>query len=411
MKQKIMVLALLGVPMFVSADVTLYGHIKGGLAVENIKRESLGEEIYKNDSKTNTVVQDYASRIGFKGEEDLGNGLKTIWQSEQFVSLGGNRKGWSTRETFIGLKGDAGTVKIGYLRNVFDSNMRNIDPWEYDLMGWTATNGLGHFNRVALRLAGSVRYDTPNMNGFSGNVMYSTKANRAADGFTQIDSDKGADATFLGVAYQNSGFFAKYGFGLYNKNALSTNIDTHVQSAKNTQVHRLLAGYNANNLLLVGAVQYTQGFDSLNSIRGTFMGNTMKEQYLSDEAKMLVDNNIDASHYLAARKDGVKRTELALTAAYTMGAWTPKITYAHANDIKTLGNYGKINNTKFDQVIVGTDYSLSKRTTAVMSVGWLRQGLGQSYSTMTAEDGSQSLVQHNDKYQATALSLGLKHVF
>lgn len=137
MKQKIMVLALLGVPMFVSADVTLYGHIKGGLAVENIKRESLGEEIYKNDSKTNTVVQDYASRIGFKGEEDLGNGLKTIWQSEQFVSLGGNRKGWSTRETFIGLKGDAGTVKIGYLRNVFDSNMRNIDPWEYDLMGWT----------------------------------------------------------------------------------------------------------------------------------------------------------------------------------------------------------------------------------------------------------------------------------
>ena len=72
------------------ADVTLYGQIKGGINVMK------GE-----DSGTITQMEDYKSRIGFRGNEDLGNGLQAIWQVEQFTPMTGAQQstGWNTRDT------------------------------------------------------------------------------------------------------------------------------------------------------------------------------------------------------------------------------------------------------------------------------------------------------------------------
>jgi predicted porin len=91
------------------ADATVYGKIH--------------TDVRMNDSSVansdNYTVNSNASRLGFKGSEDLGNGLKAIYQIEmQFNSDGGTAQvgtaGFSAqRNTFVGLSGDWGTVVVG----------------------------------------------------------------------------------------------------------------------------------------------------------------------------------------------------------------------------------------------------------------------------------------------------------
>lgn len=58
------------------ADVTLYGTVKAGVEVSRVKNQGV-------KTKTATQIADFGSKIGFKGQEDLGNGMKAIWQLEQ----------------------------------------------------------------------------------------------------------------------------------------------------------------------------------------------------------------------------------------------------------------------------------------------------------------------------------------
>jgi len=52
------------------------------------------------------------SRLGFKGSEDLGNGLKAIWQIESTISVDSTNS-IGGRNTFVGLSGGFGTVLAG----------------------------------------------------------------------------------------------------------------------------------------------------------------------------------------------------------------------------------------------------------------------------------------------------------
>lgn len=82
MKKTLIALAVATLPAAAFADVTIYGQIKAG--VENVDAGGV--------NKTN--VDDMGSRIGFKGSEDLGNGLKAIWQVESGFDIDGtNRQG------------------------------------------------------------------------------------------------------------------------------------------------------------------------------------------------------------------------------------------------------------------------------------------------------------------------------
>ena len=95
-----------------------------------------------------------------------------------------------------------------------------------------------------------------------------------------------------------------------------------------------------------------------------------------------------------------KAQEAAVSVAYTMGAVTPKITYAHGWDQKVNGD--KIKNSGYDQVIIGADYALSKRTTALVSAGWINGGNG------IADANEANKVEDDDLY---SIGVGLRHKF
>ena len=340
MKKTLIALTLATLPVAAMAEVVLYGQIKAGYEVNSTKVEGNSYDPYQNG------IVDFGSRLGFKGKEDLGNGLNAIWQVEQKVTVDGKERGFGTRDSFIGLEGGFGKVRAGYLSNYQNSDMQIPDAWEYS----SDALGLGKYTRTGVRRA-AIRYDSPSFAGFTFTGAYSPSDNNndSVDSRTTTRPDESRDVYNLGLGYENSGFFGKYAYE-YQKNS---------QGTYNGQVHNLEAGYDANNLFIAGGYQYTR-----NALQGT---------------------HADV---------GARSQEAVITAGYHFGNVFPKISYAHGWDVKDQSGT-KLANTKYDQIVLGADYDFSKRTTAMVSAGWLREGLGEG----------------NGKAKTTALGVGMKHKF
>ncbi|AXE28809.1 porin [Chromobacterium phragmitis] len=301
MKKSLIALLVATLPAAAFADVTIYGKIKGGV------------EYVDNGTTKQTNVDDLGSRIGFKGSEDLGNGLKTIWQVETGFGIDGTGDGSSSgtfanRESFIGLQGSFGTIRLGNISNFQDSDMGIVDAWEYK----DAALGLKVFTRDADRLKNSIRYDLPAIvPGLTAALQYGAKEDKTAG------TPKDREVYGLGLGYENAGFFGKYAYTYEAAQQVGGVITS------SNDKHRLEVGYNANNLLV--AFGYNQ-----------------------DDAKLAN----------AAGSVKLKSKDYALTAAYTMGAITPKFTYGQG-ETKGAG----VTAGKYDQYILGVDYAVSKRTT------------------------------------------------
>ena len=353
MKKSLIALTLAALPVAAMADVTLYGQIKAGVEVSKVK---LGEQTaaklgHEKSSKTATEIADFGSRIGFKGHEHLGNNLNAIWQVEQNTSIAGGDKEWASRESFIGLEGGFGKIRAGKLNSTVKDSSDNVDQWE-------SNNGalnMSVFTRVDER-AVSVRYDSPVFSGFSASVQYTPRDNaNPSDKYTHNDATR--DTYYAGLNYENSGFFGQYAGG-FRKNAVSE---------KDGHVHRLVGGYDANNLFVSVAGQYAKNWETL--------GDYAEAQSNGVVTSAMRATGTNASNVVFGTAAGLdsrpaETIEVAATAAYRAGNVTPRVSYAHGFKAKVDGE--KLKGTQYDQVIVGADYDFSKRTTALVSAGWLR---------------------------------------
>ena len=353
MKKSLIALTLAALPVAAMADVTLYGQIKAGVEVSKVK---LGEQTaaklgHEKSSKTATEIADFGSRIGFKGHEHLGNNLNAIWQVEQNTSIAGGDKEWASRESFIGLEGGFGKIRAGKLNSTVKDSSDNVDQWE-------SNNGalnMSVFTRVDER-AVSVRYDSPVFSGFSASVQYTPRDNaNPSDKYTHNDATR--DTYYAGLNYENSGFFGQYAGG-FRKNAVSE---------KDGHVHRLVGGYDANNLFVSVAGQYAKNWETL--------GDYAEAQSNGVVTSAMRAAGTNASNVVFGTAAGLdsrpaETVEVAATAAYRAGNVTPRVSYAHGFKAKVDGE--KLKGTQYDQVIVGADYDFSKRTTALVSAGWLR---------------------------------------
>lgn len=175
MRKKLTALVLSALPLAAVADVSLYGEIKAGVEGRNIQLQlteplqNIQPQVTKRKSRIRTKISDFGSFIGFKGSEDLGEGLKAVWQLEQDVSVaGGGATQWGNRESFIGLAGEFGTLRAGRVANQFDDASQAIDPWDSNN---DVASQLGIFKRHD-DMPVSVRYDSPEFSGFSGSVQF-----------------------------------------------------------------------------------------------------------------------------------------------------------------------------------------------------------------------------------------------
>ena len=371
MKKTLIALALATLSTASMADVILYGAIKGGVEVVS-EHQWVHKDSSAGDNKgITTSIVDYGSRIGFRGHEQLTDGLQAIWQLESKVSIGGDPKSertFGTRNSYIGLKGDFGTVKAGYQLTPLADVSDKLDQWEYS----SEYAGMAHFGRdnVATRRNVALTYETPNMGGFSAKAFVSPSNNQTElAGEERGDRKKIDHAVYgLGLSYaQENGFFADLA-GVHAKHARPTNING--KPAKRPYQVLAQLGYENDKFLVGAAYQRAYAMDNhgiANSTGGEYQYDVVNEA--------LISGAFNATEALKA------------SAAYGWG-------------MKEGGSkvYG---NGKYYQGIIGADYALSKRTILNGQVGYAKFG--------TKSDNDVN-VKHGG-YRGGAVSVGMVHKF
>ena len=376
--KKIIAVAIAALPMAAMADVQIYGQLEASVEAGN----TFG---YGDVFNTNTRVDDTGSKIGFKGTEDLGNGLKAIWQVESYLSIDGTDLNGDTRankfagrDSFVGLQGDWGKVRLGRLSTYQNDSMERFDPWTYG----KGVNGMSYTsaNTMDGRINNAVRYDTPNLNGFKAAVLYGTDEVRAVD----ANGDRRNSSVWnLGASYDYAGYFVSAGYTHQG--------DANQAGDKSANYWRLEGGYEANNLLV--ALAYGQSKTFANSAFGS--GLIAPAGYGFESIPVGSVGAVGAN-------DAMKAKELALTVAYTIGNFTPRFSYARVFDIRVqnyaTGTTNDYANNSIDQFVLGVDYALSKRTMAYASYGYVNHD-----ATFKAANETES--------SENTFALGLVHKF
>jgi predicted porin len=357
----IAVAAALVAPVAAMADVTVYGQMHYSYDWVDGAQSFDGTKDVSEDA---TGVS-RESRIGFKGAEDLGGGLKAIWQIEGKVNNSADNIAW--RNTFAGLSGGFGTVLAGRHDTPYKLSTGKIDPFtdrvgDYNML-------IGSFNGAVIsdeRAPQTIAYVSPNFSGFSGAIAYVSHYfnNNVGDG---NENDRAISAM---VMYDNAGFFASAAYEWAEGN---------------------------NVLGALGAPAVVLGGDEPNStamkvgLGYTFAGFTVGGVY----------ENIDFDPGKGARS--TDRDAFYFTGAYAFGPSAIKGFYGWADDVQRTKNTGA------DMWGVGYDYNLSKRTTLyAMYTGINNEGAG-AYGANSGQGVGTAYVSAGNNLNV--YSLGVIHKF
>lgn len=187
------VLATLAVPAM-AADVTVYG------------RAHLSADHLDNGDDSAIKVSSNSSRLGFKASTKLENGLEALVQVEQEIRIDNGSGTWTSRDSFVGLKGDFGLVRIGKFDTPHKIIRSSTDMFG-DRLGdaRNITRGAGAFDE---RFDQSIHYRSPSFSGVTFDFVYSAErvSSATADNDTnQISTSVtySAKGVYLAAAYES----------------------------------------------------------------------------------------------------------------------------------------------------------------------------------------------------------------
>jgi len=351
---------------FAQSNVTIYGIVDTSIRYVN-HDNAAGNSNIKLD---NGAISN--SRIGFKGTEDLGGGLKANFRLENgFSSDTGAMSSPGvlfSRQSWVGLSNSYGQLRLGRQNTpLFDLLADHFDPLtvgNYDSNSWLPAGG------TLVRTSNMVRYDG-SFNNFAVGVSY-------AMGET-------AGSVRTGSQFSSSLQYTLGSFsvgGGYQQTVSSTNSSYKATTA------------NLNVSYVVGAAKLFAGYYNIKDDTGAYT------------TKYFAGNNSAASNLTTSTQNpgiaGIKRSDNAwfLGATYQLTpAWSLSgAGYYDTSKNVTLLNSGNLGSGKRYTLVAETEYALSKRT--------------QLYGTVDYNKvkGAQSIELANGKSQ-TGLGVGIRHLF
>lgn len=333
------------VPVFAQSSVTIYGAVdnsftrvtnKGGASASGLSSGGGGS---------------IGSKLGFKGDEDLGGGLKASFKLEMGLetSSGANGVPGSSnnvaivapggglrfdRAAYVALSGGFGEVRLG--RDLVASFINDViyDPFLTYGVGSSLNFPLGVVADAKsaaslFRVSNAVSYFTPNFGGLTAQIQFAPSEQASNTGLAKKD---GRVIT---------------GRVAYDKGPLSASVSAGKADQSNGTIGQDIGTANAGASFDFGVVK----------VMGEF-------------ARFQVDNATGVS--------GVDLTTNIVTvgAIAPMGPGKVKLGVSRA-ERKTDGNTLKPETTK---IAVGYDYSLSKRTSLFTTVAYVRNKEGSAVS-------------------------------
>lgn len=180
-------------------SVTVYGIVDAGLVAEG---GGPGGSITKLTSGVES-----ASRLGFRGVEDLGGGLSANFVLEMGVMIDSGATQTNTgtfgRLSTVGLNGGFGSVNLGRQYTPYFKTLQAFDPFVTGLAG-RSTNIMSN---SGTRYNNSILYAVPKTGGFSGNLAYSlgeVAGNNAASRAYGLSASYERGPFSTRVAYHNA---------------------------------------------------------------------------------------------------------------------------------------------------------------------------------------------------------------
>jgi predicted porin len=320
MKKSLMAVALLGAFAGVAhaqTAVQIYGNLDVGMV--------------KRTDQTLAIGKRAANTLGFKGTEDLGNGLKALFQLEIRYEPDTGTVENTNRPLFqgqsrVGLQGDFGMVRLGRGLTPFQEVVGSFEPFhglptpagfygDISVAGFTSAplDPAGSSNN---RISNAIFYNSPVFSGFQVNASWATK-----------EATNGAAINTGTVANVNN-----FGGAVYGAN-----------SEGSVNPFSIAATYNNGPAAAMLAYERNAVESNIWSVATSFA--------VTPELKlMLTASRQDQDHI---------NTLHPKTKAWVLGA-----TYA-VGPGKLLAGYGEKdpdNSVKTKQLSVGYEYNLSKRT-------------------------------------------------
>lgn len=289
-----------------AGDVTIYGKA-------NVNYNSIDVDGAGADNVQEWDLNSVASRLGFKGSEDISDKLKAIFKIEFEVAIDGqdNDEALKRRNSYVGLQGNWGTIIGGNHDTPLKVSQGKVDLFNDLRYGDIANIFVGENRRNDI-----VMYTTPKFSGFAATL-----------GIMPGDPDKNKNDDGPADSVSGTAFYS--GDNLYAAIAFDNNVNEN-------DIYRVTTSYKIGNWKLGGMYQYAEEANN-----GQGLG----------KVKGLIDF-VDDTY-------GVTFNEMEggmLSASYRYNKWVFKGQYA-------LANYeNNIDDTDVSLASVGVDYKFTDRT-------------------------------------------------
>ena len=343
MKKSLIALAVLAASgaAMAQSSVTLFGIVDTAFGyVDNAN--AAGDSVYGLSTSGNAT-----SRLGFRGVEDLGGGLKAgFWLEGEIFGDDGNSKGFNfKRRSTVSLAGGFGEVRLG--RDMTPGYTKFIS---YDVFGqvgigqfmgwsnWYGTSG----DANGIRSSNMISYYTPDFSGFTAGLGY---------GFDEQTSGKAGRYVGGYVAYENGPLGVAVS---YDQRNLAADVDRNALT--------VAGSYNLNVVKLNAIIQQTK-----------------------DDVPGASDRKVNA---------------YALGASAPIGAGEVKLQYA-LYDQKAI-------DSKAHQISLGYVHNLSKRTALYGTVAYLKN---KDNSNLALPTKGLTVDGPGAGENQTGVQLGIRHSF
>lgn len=381
MQKKIIVLALaaaFATPAFAdTANVNIYGAVN--MSVESINN---GDSAAGAKGSVMNKVSSNTTKLGFKGTQDLGDGVSAIWQIEQQIDgdnsggTGSTKATFATRNTFVGLSEKAlGTVQLGKMDTPYKASTRSLDAFGDMLADNRSLMGGVKGKSAELAFDGRdgdvVAYTSPEMAGVTLAVAYVMGAEQNS----ATTANQGS-ATSLAAMYKAGDLSANFGYEVHN-------LGTWTSSTVNS---------------------------------GTMSTSVAADGQKETAMKVGVGYKLDAL-YLSAIYEKTSDTVDAGLAKYDHNAWnvaakydlssnnTVKLSYTKASELNSVADTGAT------QISAGFDHKLAKTTSVYALYTAITNGDAINYVLADAGSTGGAFTGAGNGSRISAMAVGVKHAF
>ena len=353
MKKTLIALAVLGAAAGVAhaqSNVTIYGIVDTGYIKKSGHDVEMGENVN--------------NRLGFRGVEDLGSGVKATFELERRFNLNnGTPKSTDSKDrdwdgaANVGLKSDTwGAVRLGRVNELTTETIRKFDPFYQYGVG-----AMLEGSQRSPRISNTIRYDSPNWSGFHFGASYSLGGNTDSDSINGSTAANGTspmrDVKDAGADNDGYGIMLGYDNGPI---ALVGNW-SRLADSKKSSVWNLGAAYRFGDAKVELLYQQTKD-------KGWANGELSYWNSFGGDNGGLADDFTD-NEYALSGIDEIKEKQWLLGLEWKLGPGRLNAS-AQWMEVETSGGNAHISDKDIYKYAIGYTYDLSKRTAIYGNVAY-----------------------------------------